>query len=77
MKLEKLKQFRQTLDMSKVDMARLLAVSLSYYEKIESGERNPSYNFITRFSREFPESDINSIFFDYKMCEETADEDVY
>lgn len=77
MKLERLKQFRQKADMSKVVMAHLLKVSLSYYEKIESGERNPSYNFITRFSREFPESDINSIFFTDKVCEEAADEDVY
>lgn len=61
--LEKLKQFRQTSGLSKVDMAHLLKVSLSYYEKIESGERNPSYNFISRFFRKFPESDINALFF--------------
>jgi len=80
MKLEMLKQFRQTAELSKVEMAYLLKVSLSFYEKIESGERNPSYNFISRFSRKFPESDINAIFFNkdnYKVCEETAHEEVF
>jgi putative transcriptional regulator len=79
-KLDKLIEFRQGAGLGKYDMAKLLDISESFYEKIESGERNPSYNFISRFSRKFPESDINAIFFNkdnYKMCEETANEEVF
>lgn len=61
--LKGLKDFRQTAGLSKVGMANLLKVSLSYYEKVESGQRQPSHNFINRFSIQFPDTDIASIFF--------------
>ncbi len=76
-KLDKLIEFRQVAGLAKHDMAKLLDISESFYEKIESGARNTSYNFISCFSRKFPESDINEIFFNknnYKACEEAANE---
>lgn len=70
-----LKEFRQVAGLTKPEIANLLNISLSYYEKIESGERNPSYNFLKKFSRIFPDSDITSIFFSGKghiSCKEKA-----
>ncbi len=43
-------------------MAERVGISESYYEKIEYGDRSPSYNFLTKFKRAFPESDTEEIF---------------
>lgn len=55
--------FRKTRNYSIDAMAKEIGVSTSFYEKIEYGERNPSYNFISLFKRVFPEADTNYIFF--------------
>lgn len=78
--LERLRQFRKKSGLSKMAMANHLNISLSYYEKIETGQRNPSYNFISRFSLVFPESDIVSIFFGDKKhipCDQNKKHPVY
>lgn len=67
--LKGLIEFRRTLGLSKAGMALMLNISLSYYEKIESGKRQPSYNFIKRFSIQFPYMDITTIFFIENRCE--------
>ena len=55
-------EFRAEKELSTMDIAKIIGVSTSFYEKIEYGQRKPSYNFIVKFKNAFPESDI-SIFF--------------
>lgn len=62
MRNSNLAKFRVEKNFSTMDMAKKIGVSASYYEKIEYGQRKPSYNFIVKFKNAFPESDI-SIFF--------------
>jgi len=59
----KLAEFREALGVSQDDIANLLGVSRSYYEKVEQGNRNPSYNFIKKFVEQYPQSNIRQIFF--------------
>jgi putative transcriptional regulator len=54
--------FRKEKKLSVPDMAVRIGISESYYEKIEYGDRSPSYNFLTKFKRAFPESDAEEIF---------------
>ena len=61
--MRSLKKFRAEKGMSKNEIAHLLGVSLSFYDKIERGERNPSYSFICKFKSTFPSSDADVIFF--------------
>ena len=60
--MRSLKKFRAEKGMSKNEIAHLLGVSLSFYDKIERGERNPSYSFICKFKSTFPSSDADLIF---------------
>lgn len=62
----KLIEFRQKIKKTPEKMAQLLDVSTSYYYKIEAGSRNPSYNFLHRFKKEFPQADVDEIFL--KCC---------
>ncbi|MFT9496304.1 helix-turn-helix domain-containing protein [Anaerosolibacter sp.] len=66
MQNEKLINFRKSINMSREDFATLLDVSASYVEKIEKGERNPSYNFIKKFKARFPKVNVDDIFFTTK-----------
>lgn len=50
-------------------MAKMINVSQSLYDKVETGARNPSYNFICKFIDVFPEADIKAIFFTLKQHE--------
>ena len=56
-------EFRVSLNKSTTEMAAIIGVSKSYYEKIEYEDRNPSYNFITKFKAAFPKADVDYIFF--------------
>ena len=49
------------------EMAEKIGVSSSFYDKIEYGERNPSFNFITLFKQTFPSANTDYIFFDNKL----------
>lgn len=62
MRNSNLAKFRAEKELSTMDIAKIIGVSTSFYEKIEYGQRKPSYNFIVKFKKAFPESDI-SIFF--------------
>jgi putative transcriptional regulator len=59
----KLIKFRESLGLSQKEMADLIDVSLSFYIKIEHGVRNPSFNFVKKFKRKFPDINIDEIFF--------------
>ena len=70
--LKALSDYRNSKNMSIQMIAKEIGVSKSYYEKIEYGNRQPSYNFITKFLERFPDADTDKIFFDAKsheMCE--------
>ena len=69
---EELKAFRNSKKMSIKMMADEIGVSKSYYEKIEYGDRQPSYNFILKFVNRFPDANADAIFFGLKsheLCE--------
>jgi len=60
---DKLIKFRKDKKLSINEMAEKIGVSSSFYEKIEYGDRNPSFNFITLFKRAFPGTEVDNIFF--------------
>lgn len=60
---EKLVRFRISLGLKQNQMAKEIGVSPSYYYKVESGFRNPSYEFIRKFKKRFPEVDADELFF--------------
>ncbi|WP_297520453.1 helix-turn-helix transcriptional regulator [uncultured Clostridium sp.] len=55
--------FRNDLGSSQKEIARKLGITYSFYSKIETGERRPSYNFLNKFKKTFPNADIDKIFF--------------
>ena len=62
MRNSNLAKFRAEKELSTMDIAKIIGVSTSFYEKIEYGQRKPSYNFIVKFKNAFPESDIRIFF---------------
>ena len=60
--MKDLASIRKKLNLTQAEMADKLDISFSYYQKIENGYKNPSYNFINKFIEIFPEVDV-SIFF--------------
>ena len=62
MKNSKLIFFRKVRELSIPNMAEKIGVSKSYYEKIEYGDRTPSYNFLVKFKKAFPESNAEELF---------------
>ncbi|PST41654.1 XRE family transcriptional regulator [Faecalibacillus faecis] len=61
--MDKLRKFRESLHMSQKNMAKRIGVSPSYYYKVESGYQNPSYEFLAKFKRSFPNESVDQIFF--------------
>lgn len=61
--MDKLREFRESLHMSQKNMAKRIGVSPSYYYKVESGYQNPSYEFLAKFKRRFPDASIDVLFF--------------
>ena len=57
-----LKDFRKQYGYSREQMARMLDISTSLYNKIEFGQRQPSQNFMTKFKAAFPSFDMNIFF---------------
>ena len=56
-------KFRKENNMTRQQMSEKIGVSKSLYEKIELYDRLPSREFMEKFKRTFPTSDMN-IFFD-------------
>ena len=44
-------------------MAEHIGVSASYYYKVESGSQNPSYEFLKKIKKAFPNISIDKVFF--------------
>lgn len=61
--MEKLKAFRKSEGLSQDSMARVMGITLSFYEKVESGRANASSGFLVKFKRAFPHASIDDIFF--------------
>lgn len=55
--------FRNNLGFSQKEIAEKLGITYSFYSKIETGERRPSYNFLNKLKKTFPDADIDKIFF--------------
>ena len=62
MKNQNLIALRKNNKMSVAGMAGVIGISESYYEKIEHGTRAPSYNFLVKFKKAFPNEDAEQIF---------------
>ena len=58
------KSFREQLGLSMNEFAEKLNMSLSMYEKIEYGYREPSKKFIEKLKETFPYIDTNIFFKD-------------
>lgn len=60
----KLLEFRKSKGLKKKEIAKEIGISPSYYYKVESGYQNPSYEFLVKFKKRFPEISVDQIFFD-------------
>ena len=56
-------EFRKEQKLTQAEMAKTIDISFSHYSKIETGTRNPSFNFLVQLKLKFPEADVNDIFF--------------
>lgn len=61
--MDRLKEFRKGKGLSQDAMARKIGVSLSMYEKVETGRAHTSSAFMARVKKAFPDANIDSIFF--------------
>lgn len=62
-RLKPLHKFRKEKNLTQQEIASILGVSLSMYEKVERGYIKASRNFIETFKRKYPQIDIDYIFF--------------
>lgn len=63
-----LKEFRISLGLTIQQFAYSMKVSKSLYEKVESGIRKPSREFISKLKMTYPQFDVN-IFFSVQQHE--------
>ena len=56
-------EFRKRKKLSSIEMAKKIGISNSYYQKIEYGDRSPSFNFLKKFKSVFPDVNTDSLFF--------------
>jgi transcriptional regulator with XRE-family HTH domain len=61
--VKKLKKFRLLEELSQVNFAKKIGVSISLYEKVERGDMLASRNFMSKIKNEYPEINIDEIFF--------------
>lgn len=60
--MKDLLKLRKKLNFTQQEMAEYLDVSISFYAKVENNTRMPSYNFIMKIKKKFPEFDTNIFF---------------
>lgn len=60
--MKQLKEFRNSLGLTISRFAEEIKVSKSLYEKVESGDRKPSREFITKLKTRYPQFDTNILF---------------
>ncbi len=61
--LKSLQEFRRSKGITQGDMARLMGITLSMYEKVEEGRAGASAAFMRRLKKAFPEVNIDALFF--------------
>ena len=61
--MERLREFRKEKGLSQEKMAKTLNITLSMYEKVESGRTGASAAFMRRLKTAFPEVNIDLLFF--------------
>lgn len=61
--MERLKAFRRSQKITQEVMAFRLGITVSMYEKVESGRANASASFMRRMKKAFPDVSIDDIFF--------------
>ncbi len=59
---DKLKEYRISIKKTQSQMARIWGITLSFYAKIESGDKNPSIQKIKQFKQNFPTANTEEIF---------------
>ena len=60
--MQQLKDFRISLGLTIPQFATEIKVSKSLYEKVETGVRKPSREFLTKLKHRYPQFDINILF---------------
>lgn len=60
--MQELKNFRISLNLTIPQFADEIKCSKSLYEKVESGARKPSREFITKLKTRYPQFDTNILF---------------
>lgn len=60
--MEQIKEFRNSIGLTINEFAREIKVSKSLHEKIESGARKPSREYITKLKSRYPQFDTNLLF---------------
>mgnify|MGYP002868176246 CR=1 FL=1 len=58
----KLQTFRKSQNLSTKEISDLMGVSKSAYEKVEYGQRSPSFNFVLKFKQKFPQCSTDEMF---------------
>ncbi len=62
MSREKLRDYRLSINKTQDEMAKIWGVTLSFYSKIESGDKNPSIQKLKEFKKHFPTANADEIF---------------
>lgn len=55
--------FRVGIELTQKQMSEKIGVSLTFYSKVETGLRNPSYGFLIKLKEAFPNICLDEIFF--------------
>ncbi len=57
--MKTLKEFREAIGKTQLEMAKELEISKSMYEKLESGEKKPGRELIERIKIKYPLIDVS------------------
>lgn len=60
--MESLKKFRETLKYTMEEFAKSIDVSISLYQKVETGARKPSRAFTEKLITKYPQFDVNTLY---------------
>ncbi len=58
----KLREYRLSINKTQEEMAKIWGITLSFYSKIECGDKNPSIQNLREFKKRFPMADTDEIF---------------
>lgn len=59
---EKLREYRNSINKTQEEMAKIWGITLSFYKQIECGVKNPSIQKIKEFKKAFPTANTDEIF---------------